>query len=685
MAEDRARRAAAKDDASVSDAPQEARRRAEDLREEILRHERLYYVENKPEITDAEFDRLLSELTQLEQRYPVLAVADSPTRRVGGAPAEGFPTVTHRVPMLSLENAYSWEEAEAWRARLIRALGAEPPAYVAELKIDGISISLRYEGGVLVRGATRGDGQRGEDVTDNVRTIRTIPLRLAEAIDLEVRGEVYYSRRAFESLNAEREQRGEPLFANPRNSAAGTLRLLDSRETARRRLDAWIYSVAEAREMPRTQSAGLERLRALGFPVNGSWRRCGSFAEVRDFVEQWNQERRTLPFETDGVVVKVDEIALQVEAGATAKSPRWALAYKYPAEEAVTVVREISVNVGRTGALTPVAHFDPVQLAGTTVKRATLHNYEDLARKDVRVGDTIVVEKGGEIIPKVVRVLLDRRPTDAVPFEMPAACPVCGDPVVREAGEVATRCVNPTCPAIVREALRHFCSRRAMNIEGLGEKLIDQLVTAGLLTDVASIYDLAPESLAGLERWGEKSAANLIAEIAASREADLSRLLFGLSLRHVGEKAARLLARRFGTLDAVAAASPEQLEGVSEIGPATAASIAAYFAHPKHRELIERLRARGVNFVSREAVPVGGDGVLKGKTVVLTGTLPGISREEASRLLEAAGARVAGSVSKKTDFVVAGAEAGSKLEKAKELGVPVLSWEEMAKQLAADA
>ncbi|MGH9366761.1 MAG: NAD-dependent DNA ligase LigA [Thermoanaerobaculia bacterium] len=659
-------------------APADAVRRARKLRKELSRHERLYYVENRPEIADAEFDALMRELVALEERWPELATADSPARRVGGEPAEGFATVTHGTPMLSLENAYSWEEAEAWRARLSRALGGvEPEAYVVEPKIDGLSVSLRYEGGVLARGATRGDGVRGEDVTANVRTIRSIPLSVPERGPLEVRGEIYYSKRSFEKLNAEREAEGLPLFANPRNAAAGTLRLLDSREAARRRLGAWLYGITEAPRLPPTQSSGLERLAAWGFPVNPHWRRCASFQQIREFLEEWSEKRHGLDFETDGVVIKVDDRRLQEEAGSTAKSPRWALAYKYPSEEAMTVVREISTQVGRTGTLTPVAHFDPVALAGTTVRRATLHNYEDLARKDVRVGDTVVVEKGGDVIPKVVRVLLEKRPAGARPFAMPERCPACGDPVVREPGEVAWRCVNPACPAVVREALRHFCSRRAMRIEGLGDRLIDQLVTEGLLTDVASIYALEAQKLTSLERWGEKSAANLLEEIAASRGNDLSRLVFALGIRHVGEKAARSLARRFGSLDALAAASEEELQAVEEIGPNTAAAVRAWFSHPRHRELIEKLRRHGLNFLESDAAGPR-EGPLSGKTAVLTGTLPGVSREQASALLEAAGAKVSGSVSKKTDYVVAGEAVGSKLDRARALGVRVVTWAEMA-------
>ena len=657
-------------------APEAARERARDLAAEILRHERLYYVEGRPEIADADFDALMRELVALEEKYPELASPDSPARRVGGAPSEGFATVSHAVPMLSLENAYSWEEAEAWLARASRILGREPPAYVAELKIDGLSISLRYEGGRLARGATRGDGLRGDDVTVNVRTIRSIPLSIPETSSLEVRGEVYYPKKAFAALNARREEEGLPLFANPRNAAAGTLKLLDSRITARRGLEAWLYAVAQAETLPATQAATLEWLRGLGFRVQPQSRRCEGFGAVREFIEEWREKRRDLDFETDGVVIKVDDRALQERLGFTAKSPRWALAFKYPPEEKVTVVEAISVQVGRTGVLTPVAHLSPVQLAGTTVKRATLHNYEDLTRKDVRVGDAVVVEKGGEIIPKVVRVILEKRPAEAVAFTMPRECPVCRDPVVRVEGEVATRCVNPSCPAVVREALRHFCARRAMNIEGLGDKLVDQLVREGLLTDVASIYDLKAADLVRLERWGEKSAGNLVAEIEQSKSNDLSRLLFALGIPHIGEKAARILAERFGTLDALAGASEEELQTAEEVGPNTAAAVSAWFRHPRHQELVEKLRRHGLEFASvAPRRPAGGP--LTGKRVVLTGTLSEVSREEATALLEAAGARVSGSLSGKTDFLVAGEEAGSKLEKARGLKVRVVTWTEM--------
>lgn len=656
--------------------PRDVSRRARELTAEILRHERLYYVEGRPELTDAAFDRLMFELAAIEEAYPHLVTPDSPTRRVGGEPAEGFAAVPHAIPMLSLENAYSWEEAEAWRARLVRALGEEPPGYVAELKIDGLSISLRYENGVLVRAATRGDGLRGDDVTANVRTIRSIPLRIPETSPLEVRGEVFYPRTAFRRLNAEREATGDPLFANPRNAAAGTIRLLDSRITAQRRLSAWIYSMVESPSLPATQAGTLERLRALGLPTQPHFRRCATFEEVREFVERWENARAELDFETDGVVVKVDDRRLQEELGRTAKASRWAIAYKYRAEEAATVVRDISVQVGRTGTLTPVAHFDPIVLAGTTVQRATLHNYEDLARKDVRVGDTVIVEKGGDVIPKVVRVVLEKRSPESVSFAMPTRCPMCGDAIIRETGEVAARCVNPRCPAVVREAITHFCSRRAMKIEGLGEKLVDQLVSEGLLSDVASIYGLRAEDLAGLDRWGEKSATNLIGEIERSKDNDLARLLFALGIRHVGEKAASTLARGFGSLDALVAAGEEELQLVDEVGPNTAASVVAWFSHPSHRELVETLRRSGVNLLSRESRPSAG-GPLSGRTVVITGTLSGVTREEAARRLEAAGAKVASSISRKTDYLLAGEAAGAKLEKAKSLGIRTVTWEEM--------
>lgn len=657
----------------------EASKKIESLREDLRRHERLYYVENRMEISDAEFDRRMRELRELEEQFPELDVPDSPTHRVGGAPAESFETVPHASPMLSLENAYSVDELDAWDRRARKLAGSEPFGYVAELKIDGLSLSLRYEGGRLACGVTRGDGLRGEDVTRNVKTLSSLPAAIPETRAFEARGEVYFPKAAFEKLNREREREGLPLFANPRNAASGSMRLLDSRETARRGLQAWIYQIAEPSEST-SQHGVLLRLAEMGFPVNPHYRRCASLAEVRDFIGEWGKRRHELDFEIDGVVVKVDERHVQERLGATAKSPRWAVAYKYPPEEALTVVREIGVQVGRTGVLTPVAHFDPVRLGGTVVRRATLHNYEDLSRKDVRVGDTVAVEKGGDVIPKVTRVVLEKRPRRSRAFTMPACCPVCGEKLVTEAGEVAVRCVNASCPAQLRESLRHFASRKAMDIQGLGDKLVEKLLEEKLVTDVASVYDLRPPRLADLERFGEKSASNLAAQISSSKNGGLARLLFGLGIRHVGEKAARLLARKFRTLDALREAPEKELLQIPEVGPNTAQSLVTWFSNPGNRKLLEKLRTHGIDFTSHEPAETSA-GTFAGRTVVLTGTLPGVTREEAARRLEAAGARVSGSVSKKTDFVVAGEEAGSKLRKARELGVPVLDWGEALEKM----
>jgi DNA ligase (NAD+) len=659
----------------------EAKKKIEALRKDLRRHERLYYVENRIEISDAEFDQRMGQLRGLEEQFPQYDDPDSPTHRVGGAPAEGFATILHSRPMLSLDNAYNLEELAGWEERVRRLVGKERFGYVAELKIDGLSVALRYEKGRLARGLTRGDGTRGEDVTPNVRAIQAIPLTIAEKKPFETRGEVYFSRGAFARVNEKREAEGLPLFANPRNAASGSMRLLDSKETARRGLKAWLYQIVEPAEAGKTQEEGLRALKKLGFPVNPHYRLCRNFPEVKEFIEAWREKRHGLEFETDGVVIKVNEKRVQDLLGATAKAPRWAVAFKYPPEEALTVVRDISVQVGRTGVLTPVAHFDPVRLAGTTVRRATLHNYEDLTRKDVRVGDTVAVEKGGEVIPKVTRVVLEKRPPHARPFTMPDRCPVCGETVISAPGEVAVRCVNASCPAQVRESIRHFASRRAMDIQGLGDKLVEKLLEERLIEDVASIYDLEAEKLSELERFGEKSAANLLRQIEASRRAGLTRLLFGLGIRQVGEKAARLLAQRFRNLDDLERASEEELVSVAEIGPNTAAAIRSWFGTAANRRLLQKLRSRGIDFVSHEPRATG-KGPLAGKTVVITGTLEEITREEASRRLEAAGARVSGSVSKKTDFVIAGENPGSKLDRARTLKVSVLTWKEAAKRMA---
>jgi len=672
--------------------------RAEELRDEIERHARLYYVEDRPAITDAEYDALLRELIALEGAHPELLTPDSPTQRVGGTPVGDLPSVRHEIPLLSLENAYTPEELAAWVTRVVERLGRTPPL-VCELKIDGLSVSLVYEGGVLARAATRGDGTTGEDVTPNVRTIHAIPLNLraADAVRkisskvkipavLEVRGEVYFPKKSFAALNAAREEAGLPLFANPRNAAAGSLRLLDARITAQRKLSAFLYSIArwEGEGAPASQSEGLSTLEGFSFPVNSHRAVVSDVEGVVAFLDTWRTKRHDLPFETDGVVVKVDALADQKRLGQTAKFPRWAIAYKYPPEEATTTVTGIVVQVGRTGVLTPVAEFTPVLLAGTVVRRATLHNHEDLARKDVRVGDAVAVEKAGDVIPQVTRVLLEKRPRGAQPFAMPARCPACGEKVARQEGEVAVRCVNPSCPAQAAERLRHFVSRRAMDVEGLGDERIDQLLGAGLLEDVASLYALTVEQFAPLERWGEKSAANAIAEIERSKDAGLARLLFGLGIRQVGEKTAKLLARRFLSMEALGAADENALTSVSEIGPETARGILDWFARPPNRALLSKLRAAGIRMTERAASSAAG-GILFGGVFVLTGTLLRRSREEATAAIESAGGKVSGSVSKKTTAVIAGEEPGSKLDKAKSLGVAVWTEDDLDRALGAPA
>ena len=658
--------------------------RIEALRSEIRRHEHLYYVLDRPEITDAAYDALLRELIDLETKHPKLVTPDSPSQRVGGAPVSELPEVRHEAPLLSLENGYSQEDVDAWLQRVADRLEGRAPEVVCELKIDGLSVSLVYEEGHLVRAATRGDGTTGEDVTPNVRTIRAIPVQLPPGAPrlLEVRGEVYFPEKAFEALNRSREEAGEPLFANPRNAAAGSLRLLDSRITAKRRLSAFLYSVArwDGPGGPTGQMEALEALERLGFPVNPHRELAMGHDAIAAFLEEWREKRRALPFETDGVVLKVNDRQDQRRLGETARFPRWALAFKFPPEEATTRVTAIVIQVGRTGVLTPVAEFEPVQLAGTTVKRATLHNYEDLARKDVRVGDTVAVEKGGDVIPKVTRVLLDRRPAGAPPFEIPSVCPACGEPVVREEGAVAVRCVNTSCPAQVREAIRHYVSRKAMDVEGLGDERIDQLVTEGLVASVASLYALKAERLAPLLRWGEKSAANVVAQIEKSKDQGLARLLFGLGIREVGEKTARTLARRFGSVDALAAADQETLTAVSEIGPETAAALMDWFARPSSQELLSQLREAGVRMIEKEHSPAG-EGPLAGKTFVLTGALSRWTRDEAAAEIERAGGKVTSSVSKKTTALVAGEDPGSKLEKARALGVAVWGENELASAL----
>ncbi len=656
-----------------------AAERIEELRRQLRYHEERYYVLNDPEIADAEFDALMRELERLESDNPDLVTSDSPTQRVSGRPAAGFDTVEHAEPMLSLDNAYSEEELREFDARVRKGLAAvgeplEQVAYVAELKIDGLSLALTYENGTLVRGATRGDGARGEEVTSNVRTIRAIPLKLrgTHAGRIEIRGEVYLPRKVFERINNEKADAGEPLFANPRNAAAGTMRNLDPALVARRGLSAWTYQVVG--ESPETHAGTLEALKEWGLPVEPHWQRCDGVEALVAFTHEWEQKRRTLDFDTDGVVIKLDRIDLRARLGTTSKFPRWAIAFKFPAEQKTTLLKSIEVNVGRTGAVTPFAMLEPVFVSGSTVSMATLHNADDIARKDIRAGDWVIVEKAGDVIPRVVGPILSRRPAGSTPWVMPAVCPRCGSTLHKPEDEVVWRCENTSCPAKLQRGLEHFASRGAMNIEGLGESLIAQLIGAGLVHDYADVYALTPEKLEALERMGKKSAAKVMAQIEKSRSNELWRLIYGLGIRHVGERASQVLARGFGSMDAICAATIEQLQQTNEIGPVLAESVRSWLDEPRNRELVERLRAAGINMEVPEdqraaaAIP----GRLTGKTYVITGTLQAMSREQATAALEGVGAKVAGSVSKKTTGVIVGAEPGSKAEKARTLGVPIL-------------
>ena len=645
------------------------------LRKEILRHERLYYLDATPEISDYDFDQLMRRLQQLEGEHPELRSPDSPSERVGGEPVTGFQTVIHDPPMLSIENAYDLGELREWDARVRKGLGVEQVDYEAELKIDGVSIDLVYQDGRLLRGATRGDGVRGDDVTSNIRTVRDLPLSIPRKVgNLEVRGEIYIDKNQFARMNRQKEEEGEAQLANPRNTAAGSLRLLDPRQASRRHLRAFIYQVVRAGELRiESQFEIYDLLESLGFPVNPGRALCHSLEELVAFIDAWREKRDSLDFEIDGIVVKVNRREDQRRLGATSKSPRWAVAFKYPPEAARTVIRGITSQVGRTGTITPVANFDPIHIGGSTVRRATLHNYEEVARKDIRVGDTVMVEKGGDVIPKVTGVVFELRPAGSEPVLPPVSCPECGQPAHRFEEEVAYRCVNQGCPAIARESLIHFAARKAMNIEGLGEKVVDALIAANLVTDYTSLYELRAESLMKLERWGKKSAENLIDEIEKSKSNTLERLIFALGIRFVGERAARLLASEFGSMDALIAASVEELMAIAEIGPRVAESITFFFSLPANRARIEKLEALGLRpHYEKRAT---GDR-LKGMTLVVTGTLSRFSREEIHELIEREGGRPGSSVSGKTSYLIAGEDAGSKLEKATKLGVKVLSEEE---------
>jgi DNA ligase (NAD+) len=662
--------------------------RAAELRAQIAQHDYRYYVLDDPQISDADYDRLMQELRSLETEHPTLVTPDSPTQRVSGSPSAAFRQVLHHVPMLSLDNAFTEEDVHAFDRRIHERLKREGDLeYVAEPKLDGLAVALLYRNGAFERAATRGDGVTGEDVTANVRTIRAVPQRLRAGAPqlLEVRGEVFMPLAGFERMNAQARERGEKVFVNPRNAAAGSLRQLDARITAARPLAAFFYGLGtlEGRAFPERQSALLEMLRALGLPVSPEARTVRGVAGCLAYYHEIGARRATLPYQIDGVVYKLDLRADQERLGFVSRAPRWAIAHKWPAEEAQTTVRGIEFNVGRTGALTPLARLVPVFVGGVTVSNVTLHNIDEVHRKDVRVGDTVLVRRAGDVIPEVVSVVLDKRPAGSSPVQLPERCPVCNSRVLRVEGEAVARCTGGfTCRAQRQEALRHFASRRALDIEGLGDKLIEQLVERDWVKSPADLYALTVPQLAELERMGEKSAANLVSAIDKSRDTTLPRLLYALGIREVGEATALALARHFGSLDPLMAADEAAIQQVPDIGPVVAAHVAAFFGSDAHRSVIKALRDKGVNWPHMESSAASAAALpLSGRTFVITGTLAAMSREEAARALTALGAKVSGSVSKKTTAVVAGREAGSKLAKARELGIPVLEEQELIELL----
>jgi DNA ligase (NAD+) len=647
----------------------------EDLREKLHHHEHLYYVLDQPEISDAEYDRMIRRLQELEAERPDLVTPDSPTQRVGGKAREGFVKVRHSSPLLSLDNALNEDEMRAFDQRVRELLKGEPYEYVAELKLDGLSMAVHYEQGRMVRAITRGDGQVGEDVSENARTIRSLPLRVKSKLPaFEVRGEALMTLQAFERLNARQLQLGLPALANPRNVAAGSLRALEPTLTASRQLDYSAYFLlVEGQFYYESHWESLEELSKMGFKVNSHRKKCAGLDDVLQFYRHWESKRDSLAYEIDGVVVKVDSVRQQVLLGWTAKAPRWAIAFKFPAHQEQTVVENIEVQVGRTGTLTPVAHLKAVNLSGVTVTRATLHNEDEIARLGVEIGDTVLVERSGDVIPKVVRVVAQGE--QRRPFRMPKHCPVCGGEIVREEGEAASRCINTNCPARLKESVLHFAARGVMDIDGMGDVLADQLVTRGIVKSVADIYDLTLDQLTELERMGQKSAEKVLRNIDASRKQPLPRVLNGLGIPFVGERTAQILAETFGSLDAIADAHEETLQQADEVGPKVSQSIRQFFHERRNRELMERLRQAGLTF--EHAIKEKTGGRLAGKVFVLTGTLPNLTREDAKERIEAAGGKVTGSVSKKTDYVVAGSDPGSKLDKASSLGVQVIGEPEL--------
>ena len=665
--------------------PAQTQQQIEELRTEIERHNRLYYIDATPEITDREYDQLLNRLEALEQQFPELRSPTSPTQRIGGAPREGFENVQHAVPMMSLSNTYSKEELVEFDRRIRKLIPEEIFAYILEPKIDGVAISLRYENGALVRAVTRGDGTTGDDVTSNVRTIQSIPLRLSDLMPpavLEVRGEIYMDTAGFAQLNEQRQEAGQDPFANPRNACAGSLKLLDPRAVAKRPLDAIFYATGELAGIAfETHEQMLRSLKNYGLRITPNYWLSENIEEILQRLDELEAMRHEFPFEMDGGVIKVNERRLYPDLGYTAKSPRWAVAYKYEPEQAETTLHAISIQVGRTGVLTPVAELEPVQLAGTTVKRATLHNEDEIRRKDIKVGDRVIIEKAGEIIPAIVKVVAAKRTGAELEFSMPTTCPECGNEVEKRAGEVALRCINLQCPAQVKSWLTHFASRGAMDINGLGESLVEQLVDSGLVKNPAELYSLKKVEVLGLERMGEKSADKLIAGIEASKNQPFERVLFGLGIRHVGKGAATLLANEFRNIDALRRADVERLESIRDIGPIVGKSVVDYGQSPEAMAMINQLRAAGVNFQQAES---SGNMELDGLTFVLTGSMETMTRDEAGDQIRARGGKLSSSVSKKTSYLVTGASAGSKLAKAEGLGVTILNEEQLNALLGSD-
>lgn len=664
----------------ISISLKDARKKAEDLRREIRDHDRRYFMENAPIISDFKYDLLVRQLKQIEETFPTLITPDSPTHRIGEAPIEGFKTIRHSIPMLSIENAYSHEEVLEFRNRIQKTFPKEKIQYVVEPKIDGLAVLLRYEKGLIVTGATRGDGFTGDDVTSNLKTIRSIPLRLENnhiPSMLEVKGEVYMDRGGFEKFNQERQKKGEPSFANPRNAASGSLKLLDPHMTAQRPLKFFAHGVGAVEGLElNTHFETLQTLQSFGIRVVEHYQRFDTIEKVLDYCDQWEEKKKKLPYDIDGIAIKVDSKKIQNRLGTTSKSPRWVVAYKYHTQGAVTVLKDILIQVGRTGTLTPVAILEPVGLGGTTISRATLHNEDEIKRKDIRIGDHILIEKGGEVIPKVTGVISEKRPKEAKPFRFPSSCPVCGSKVVRDEEEVAIRCENLSCPAQVIRSLLHFASRNAMDIEGLGIALVEQLVDLKMVKNISDLYRLKLENLLNIERMGEKSSQNLLDGIEKSKMRSLHRLIFGLGIRHVGIHAAEILASKYKNMNTLIKASYEDLQGTHGIGPIMAKSIDSFFQVKENLRTIKDLREFGLNMTDTELSSRKKD-VLGGKVFVLTGTLESLSRDDAEDLIKKLGGRVSSSVSKKTDYVVAGLDPGSKFEKAKSLGIKILNEDEL--------